>query len=129
MSNSDNQILCAHVYSLDSNRACGLYSYSGRFAADPSQGEVIGRANKYLHWQGMLFFKEQGFRIYDFGGLSLEKDNREQQNINKFKKRFGGSEVMEYKCIEAQTWLGKLALFYLSWKWKNSPELMNVNLS
>ncbi|RAL21027.1 hypothetical protein [Thermoflavimicrobium daqui] len=123
----NNEKVCFHASNVRDQRACMIYSCSNRFSLDSSQRNAIGRANRYLHWMEILHFKEAGYTIYDFCGLSLDKGNQKLQKIDHFKKKFGGKEVIEYKCYEAKTWIGKLALLYLSWKWKDSPELIEVN--
>ncbi|SHF28273.1 hypothetical protein SAMN05444392_11345 [Seinonella peptonophila] len=122
----NNQILCSHVSSTNDDRAYLIYSCSIRLFVDPSQKNKIGRANKYLHWMEMLYFKQSGCSIYDFSGLSLEVDNVELQKIDQFKRRFGGTEVMEYKCYEAKSLLGKMVLYYLYLKWRSRFEFIKV---
>lgn len=122
----DGQVLCTHASSINGSRAYLLYSCSIRLFVDPSLRNSVGRANKYLHWMEILYFKQHGFSIYDFSGLSLEKNNTELQKIDYFKHKFGGSEVMEYKCYEAKSLLGKIVLYYLYQKWKTRSEFMKV---
>ncbi|SFJ06495.1 hypothetical protein [Thermoflavimicrobium dichotomicum] len=123
-----NRILCSHACSPHGERVSMLYSCSIRLSVDPSQKNMVSRANRFLHWMEILHFKEKGYSIYDFCGLSLENDDPQLQSIDQFKKRFGGTEVMEYKCYEAKSLLGKMVLYYLYQKWKARPELMEVIL-
>ncbi len=54
---------------------------------------VVGRANRFLHYKDMLYFKEKNFLKYDFGGYAFETSNVTLQGINKFKDGFGGDLV------------------------------------
>lgn len=53
---------------------------------------IIGRANKFLHWNDFNYLKKMGVINYDWGGISsVEVPN----GIDKFKMAFGG-KVVEY---------------------------------
>jgi lipid II:glycine glycyltransferase (peptidoglycan interpeptide bridge formation enzyme) len=58
---------------------------------------MTGRANRLLHWEDILYFKNQGYEIYDLGGITLDESNKEGQAIAKFKRCFGGTLIKEYK--------------------------------
>ncbi|MCF3943781.1 peptidoglycan bridge formation glycyltransferase FemA/FemB family protein [Oceanobacillus sp. APA_J-2(6-2)] len=120
----DNRILASHLYIIDGNRATMLYSCSGRFVEEDIPPLHIGRANRYLHWNDILFFKQAGYQVYDFLGLSINEKNEEEQNINKFKKGFGGREETNYQSFVPQTRKGMLMLFLLRFKWRNQLELV-----
>ena len=48
---------------------------------------IIGRANKRLHWEDWMYFKKLGISTYDWGGVfAYNSDN----GIDKFKEAFGG---------------------------------------
>ncbi|GGK05779.1 hypothetical protein GCM10007063_30200 [Lentibacillus kapialis] len=115
--------LVSHLYIADGKRAIMLYSCSVHY--DDIKPIEISRANRYLHWQDILYFKETGYRVYDFLGLSIDEEDREQQNINKFKRGFGGREELNYNSYTAQTMKGKVMLLLLRWKWRNQPEIIN----
>ena len=54
---------------------------------------MLGRANKYLHWNDWIYLKQQGVVEYDWGGIaSYEKPN----GIDKFKMSFGGQYKKYY---------------------------------
>ncbi|MFD1360702.1 peptidoglycan bridge formation glycyltransferase FemA/FemB family protein [Lentibacillus salinarum] len=120
----DGRKLAGHLYIANGKRATMLYSCSGRFANTDIPNIEIGRANRYLHWHDMLFFKEQNYKTYDFLGLSLNVDDRDHQNINKFKKGFGGEEVIEYQSFIPKTLRGRLLVLILKVKWRNQFELI-----
>jgi lipid II:glycine glycyltransferase (peptidoglycan interpeptide bridge formation enzyme) len=97
-------LLCYHVYVTDADRAMLLYSGSQfRSARSSEERRFIGRANRYLHWQDMLYFKNSGFRIYDWGGLTRDA------NIASFKRSFGGVELSEYTGYVPVTLKGRAA--------------------
>ena len=104
-------VLCRHAYIIGSKRARLLYSASHFRNFDSTQKASIGRANRYLHWQDIKYFKYKGFSIYDFGGIANQIENVETTNIDKFKRGFGGKEIQEYSFHVPLTTLGKVFLF------------------
>jgi hypothetical protein len=74
------------------------------------QRAVVARANRWLHWRSMLWFREQGYARYDWGGLFEHEDTAEQAGINRFKREFGGREVSSYDCFVPLTVKGHLRL-------------------
>lgn len=64
---------------------------------------VIGPTNRLLHWHELQHYRAQGWRQYDFGGCSLEKDSPHYA-ISQFKLSFGGQVV-----AEPSLWLAKSA--------------------
>lgn len=91
-----------HVYILD--RALGrcrlLYSASQLHASeDKTMRAFIGRANRFLHWNALLYFKGTGFLEFDFGGYALNTNNQSQLGINAFKASFGGRMRVESNYI------------------------------
>lgn len=123
----DGRKLASHLYIANEDRAIMLYSCSGRFANSDIPGLQIGRANRYLHWHDMLFFKEKGMKYYDFLGLSIDPNNEAQQNVNTFKKGFGGIELIEYQSFIPQNWRGTLLAIALKWLWRNQHEIIKRN--
>ena len=51
-------------------------------------------ANKFLHHRAILYFKSLGFMFYDLGGLSVSDNDAKLLNINRFKRSFGGCDVV-----------------------------------
>lgn len=104
----DQEPLCVHTYLVDGVRARLINSASIFRGADSGFRSLVGRANRYLHWRDMLYFKEQGYKIYDLGGLSTEVID----TVSSFKRSFGGYQVTEYINIyKSITIKGKLALW------------------
>jgi lipid II:glycine glycyltransferase (peptidoglycan interpeptide bridge formation enzyme) len=102
--------LAAHAYIVGENRARLLYSASKSNMQTPDERQIIGRANKYMHWKMLLHFKSMGTSIYDFGGISKCEALR---SIDEFKESFGGKEVVEYNCIKAVSLKGRAAVLLL----------------
>ncbi len=95
--------LATHLYFASSQVGRARLVYSA--VADPAfitiQAEVspqrlIGIANRFLHFSSMLYFKMQGLKVYDFGGIGLEEGNPKIKGINDFKRSFGSTLVTEY---------------------------------
>lgn len=86
-----------HVYVMGDGIARLLYSVSVfRNAETSAQRSAIGRCNRYLHYQDMLWFKKQGYAVYDWGGYATDPA---LAAINAFKKGFGGEEVPRYHAV------------------------------
>lgn len=103
----EDKILTCHVTIYDSEVARGLYSVS-HYRSDPDLNKnMVGRANRLLHYRDMQSFKNQGLKIYDWGGIS---DREEVRNITDFKSRFGGIEIETFYVQEAVSLKGKLVL-------------------
>jgi hypothetical protein len=121
--------LASHAYSLTEHKTSMIHSCSGRFDFGNNQERNrIGRANRFLHWNDILYFKGQGYQIYDFVGISFDEDEDEaMKNISDFKKGFGGREVVEYKYYKAHSLAGKAVLFILSKKWRKRPDFLEYS--
>lgn len=104
----DQEPLCVHTYLVDGVRARLINSASVFRGTDSGFRSLVGRANRCLHWRDMLYFKGQGYKLYDLGGLSTEVDD----TVSSFKRSFGGYQVTEYFNIyKSMTIKGKLALW------------------
>ena len=102
--------LVYHAYYRDSNRASQLESPSlYRTFTDSTMRNFCGRANRYLTWQNILRYREQGLKSYDFGGWYHGSD-RDLLNINDFKRGFGGRIAREYQCEQIVTLKGRVVL-------------------
>lgn len=78
-----------HAYIQDGNRA---RLFSSHHNVSVSDKNLIGYANKFLHWKKVLHYKNLGFAIYDFGGYAPE----EVPGIAYFKRCFGGEIENSY---------------------------------
>lgn len=104
--------LVFHSYVMDEKQARLLHSVSD-FRSGEINANLIGRANKRLHWEDIVMFKKQGKTIYDWGGLSsLENPN----GIDEFKLKFGGTPVTYYNVYTGKSLIGKMAVGFLKVK-------------
>ena len=105
----DEKTIVYHSYIFNDVQCRLLHSCSEFRIEDNVMRNAIGRANKYLHWEDMLLFKDRGIVTYDWGGISsLEEPN----GIDKFKMSFGGKPIAYYNihiaCSLTQKLLGKI---------------------
>ncbi len=100
-----DKLLVYHTYILDEKRV-RLYQSASWFRTDESvTTKIIGFANRYLHYQDMLYFKKLGKRQYDWGGAGKAED---VENITKFKESFGGTPAVFYNGEEVRGAMPKL---------------------
>lgn len=94
----ENEPLVMHAYLIDRDAGRGLMLHSAsqfRNLDDNETRRLVGRANRFLHHQAMLWMREQGLRTYDFGGYALGTTDPQLKAINYFKDNFGGELVEE----------------------------------
>jgi hypothetical protein len=60
--------------------------------------KIIGAVNRYMHWREILYYKNIGVKIYDFGGVNLDKKSP-TYTITQFKLSFGGDIIKEYDIL------------------------------
>jgi hypothetical protein len=109
--NCQGETLVWHAYYCVHGRARLLYSASIFDGLTSAQRNLIGRANRYLHWKDILKFKNLNYHSYDFGGWSPLGDlDIKKQKINKFKEEFGGVKIVNYDCIYPDSRVGKIFL-------------------
>jgi lipid II:glycine glycyltransferase (peptidoglycan interpeptide bridge formation enzyme) len=96
---NENQILVYHSYLYDSSikRVRCMHSVSRIHDENTTQEEkaLTSRANRLLHYEDMLYFREQGCITYDFGGYAYNSADKGLLGINNFKDTFGGVLVEE----------------------------------
>jgi hypothetical protein len=95
----NGKILSAHSYIIDKEVGIVRFyqSASVRFDSDFDPTK-IGRSNKLLQYKDMMYFKDQGFKIFDFGGYSENTQNKGLIGINHYKLSFGGKITTCYSC-------------------------------
>ncbi len=94
-----DKLLVYHTYILDGRRV-RLYQSASQFRTDESiTTNIIGVANRYLHYQDMLFVKNVGKEQYDWGGAGRTEDVK---SITKFKESFGGEPAIFYNGEEVR---------------------------
>ncbi|WP_053365155.1 hypothetical protein [Bacillus sp. FJAT-27245] len=105
MEGEGKQPLCYRVYAADGERAMPFYSASHFRLTDDNQfRKLLGKAHRLLKWGDILWFKSQGYAIYDSGGLTPDK------NVRNFKLEFGGNITTEYSGYLPYSTAGKLVL-------------------
>lgn len=88
----DNILLAVHSYIFKGSERAELHTSSSLFREKEYSvnSALISRANRYLHYCDILYFKKLGVPIYDLGGVYLKTDNEEYANVARFKSGFGG---------------------------------------
>jgi hypothetical protein len=86
--------LASDLITVRAMQSCSLFREK-----DSYMQQLIGRANKKLHWDEMQYFKELGAASYDFGGIF--SDVTTDPGINQFKLGFGGQCADCYREIAA----------------------------
>ena len=105
----DGHVLVRHAYVAARGRGFMLYSGSVLDqAGDSAVRNLIGRANRYLHWYDIGLFKERGFDYYDFGGLDVTGRSEKTAGIARFKQGFGGEVRPVYSSTSARSPLGRV---------------------
>lgn len=62
-----------------------------------SYDRTAGGSNNLLHWEAMLYFKEQGVRSYDLVGSRINPPRGSKYHgLNIFKRKFGGTLTKGY---------------------------------
>jgi hypothetical protein len=101
-----------HAYFRAGNRVRLLHSASLlRAHNDTATPNMIGRANRYLHWYDILRYQDAGISLFDFGGWYSGRDDDELLRTNAFKESFGGRVVHEFHCAVPTSIRGRVALF------------------
>jgi hypothetical protein len=106
----DGEVLVRHAYV--ASRGRGFMLYSGSVLAeseDSGARNLIGRANRYLHWHDIRLFKDRGFDLYDFGGLDVEERSPKTAGIARFKRGFGGEVRQVFSVTRARSLRGAAA--------------------
>ena len=89
---------------------CYQVSLLYRNADDPAKKRTIGRANRFLYYSEFLFYKAQGFQIYDQNGWYAGIEDEKRLKINLFKEGFGGRILYGYDCEKAVSLRGWIYL-------------------
>lgn len=86
----NNRIVLNAYLAYDAKKIVSLFTSSSLFRSNKEQAAVIGRANGYLHFAAMCYFKKIGFKKYDLGGFYLGNSDYDKVKITNFKREFGG---------------------------------------
>lgn len=125
MTDEEGNVLCYHAYVNTGNYCSLLFSASARFENSTIRN-MIGRANRYLHWQDIKSFRNMGHKWFDFGGLFVETLGDEEEHINRFKREFGGKEVDVDKRIYPLTLVGRVTALIFWLKMRKRPEFLRA---
>jgi lipid II:glycine glycyltransferase (peptidoglycan interpeptide bridge formation enzyme) len=69
---------------------------SGRFSGDGREREIIGQANRMVIWEAMKYAKQQGYKLFDLGGINPESTVQWERTLAEFKESFGGERKACY---------------------------------
>lgn len=118
------EALVWHAYVTHGATAGLQYTGSCFRDRDNDYRALVGRANRWLHWNDMLRLKEAGITRYDWGGLFEDESTAERAGINRFKRDFGGQRVRVYECTAASSVRGRIYLpLRDAWRrWKPSGQ-------
>ena len=101
--------LVMHAYLLDKGVSrAALWKSASHFrslegAEGQQQRNLIGRANRLLHFSDMKYLRDEGFETYDLGGYAPHTDDPALKRINDFKDSLGGQLVEESNYLSAGT--------------------------
>lgn len=96
-----------HMYQTDGMNAMLWFSFSD-YREKGVNKSLAGWANRGLHDHDIMYFREQGYRRYDWGNIASRD---EPNNIDKFKMSFGGELKEVYCCFVGNTTKGKFLLW------------------
>lgn len=102
----DGEPVVFHSYVRGDNRVRFFHSCS-TFRSEPQLAQIIGRANKRLHWEDWKYLKERGVQLYDWGGVFAFDS---EDGIDKFKMTFGGKPIDYYNATIPTSFAGKILL-------------------
>ena len=106
---ADGEPLVYHANYKHADRARLLHSASQfRGSNDSGFRSLIGRANRWLHWQDILRFKAEGRAWYDWGGWYGGDEDEDLLRINQFKESFGGDAIHTYNGEAILSWKAQL---------------------
>jgi hypothetical protein len=112
----DGQLVAMHCYLLDEDRRrARMWHSASRYVVedDSELRNLIGRANRLLHFESMLHFKQR-FLTYDFGGYASDTTDVKKMSISTFKDGFGGDIVNESHYYSYPLYFGLTAKKMLS---------------
>ncbi len=113
----NGEMLCGRFYYADQDHIRGAISASKRLNVSKEDAKLIGCANRQSIWEAIKYAKEAGIKEYDLGGYYTGRiPDPQKENINIFKKSFGGKLAIKYnydKSYSAAYSLGKKVMKYV----------------
>lgn len=82
----------ARIFDIDTKFGYALYSASGRFNEGVNPRDA-GRANKYLQYRELEWYKDMGIELYDWSGVDINPEHKERYSIGEYKLAYGGTVV------------------------------------
>lgn len=107
---ADGRELTWHTHYFSGSRATLLHSAPTPHAEAAAGRSLTGRANRFHHWQDILYFRRLGAALYDLGGWYSGDTDEQRLGINRFKEEFGGRVVKNFIVERALTLRGRLFL-------------------
>lgn len=86
----NGQTLIKHIYLISELRCILMYSFN--VLKKDVLPQLRSTANRYLHFLDLKEFKNKGYTVYDFGGISMN----ELDQLRQFKLSFGGVIEEQY---------------------------------
>ncbi len=84
-----------HVLLRDGQSRVRLLMSATKERTYPEVKSRVGSLNRFMHWNEILHYRRCGVRLYDFGGIELDR-KADTHTITQFKLSFGGDIVTEY---------------------------------
>lgn len=106
-----DEIYCGTADIITPERCYGAYAFTN--FRNHSNPRLLGRANRLLYWNSMIYGRQAGCRVCDMGGIGKGAYGRAMDGIDAFKKGFGGQVVMEYDIYKGYTLRGKVLAWLL----------------
>ena len=87
----------SHIFLCHNGVALNTHSYHNvNFTIE----KAIKFGNKFLHWQDIIYFRNQGYKTYSFGPI-----NPLLKGITQFKMNFGGQLEENYRYLKVSSFL------------------------
>lgn len=108
VNNTANKTISWHAYRVNTERVFLISSFTMVHQADNQNKNETGSVNRFCHFADMLYFKQNGVQLYDWGGWYNGKEDSGLLNINSFKEKFGGVITPNYNSTVYVSLKGKL---------------------
>jgi hypothetical protein len=114
MSVISQEILSSYVFIKDEKRVIVCCGCTARLfePLDKKKLQLICDSHRMADYQAMLYFKKQGFEIFDFCGLVMDNSEKSSASVNQYKLGFGGNKVVEYHFMHPITLKGKIFCWF-----------------
>lgn len=104
------ETLVWHCHLRSNGRARLIHSASFYRDAEKDRADLISKGNYLCHWNDLLRLRENGTKIYDFGGWYEGDTDKPKLSINEFKKGWGGEVVRRFNTDQGVTFKGTMAI-------------------